>query len=576
MSAAAAGPRRGAILDDIAVIVMTGVLAGCGLIYEYLLANTAGRMLGAVESVIFAMIGVMIVSMGIGAFLARFVRAPFTGFAWLEATIAVLGGGSVLLLGAMTAAAVLLPQAIAVTYGLPPDLVPRGSLVAFLEAAAGIVPYALGALIGVLVGMEIPLLARIRQNFHPGALVHNTGTIYGADYIGAGIGAALWVAVMLSMDPVRAAYLTGGVNLVVGLGFLICYRRLVRRFAAVMALHAVAGLGLVAVVQGGTDWARAMEDLLYRDKVVYAANTEHQRIAITRRVVHADAAPVLSLHLNGRLQFDSSDEHIYHAMLTYPALAAAARRDRILVIGGGDGLAVRDILRWNPREVVVLDLDADLVDLFTRPRFVDGAFVNRALLALNGFAFRDDRVSVRFGDAFIGVDALLRDGSRFDAIVVDLPDPSHPDLARLYSVRFYKKLRLLLAADGAIATQSTSPYFARKAFLSIGRTVEAAGFGHVDQYGHNVPSLGQWGWTVATRQGRSALDRLRRLDALPVDDGFTTRDLLLGAFAFPKGYFDGRADIAPSRLADAAVYRYYRQGWEEAAGISADRPGEGS
>ncbi len=548
---------------------MTGVLAGCGLIYEYLLATTAGRMLGAVESVIFAMIGVMIVSMGIGAFLARFVGAPFTGFAWLEATIAVFGGASVLLLGAITAAVILLPQAIAVTYGIPPDLAPRGSLVSALDAAAGIAPYVLGALLGILVGMEIPLLARIRQSFHSDALVHNTGTIYGADYIGAGIGAALWVAVMLSMDPVRAAYLTAAVNLVVGIAFLTVYRRRVRRFALVAALHALAGLGLIAVAQGGADWARAMEDLLYRDRVVYAANTEHQRIAVTRRVVHAEAPPVFSLYLNGRLQFDSSDEHVYHAMLTYPALAAAPRRQRILVIGGGDGLAVRDILRWSPREVVVLDLDSDMVDLFTRPRFENGRFVNRELLALNGFAFRDPRVRVRFGDAFVGVDDLLRAGQKFDSVIVDLPDPSHPDLARLYSVRFYRKLGLLLAADGTIAIQSTSPYFARKAFLSIGRTLEAAGFGHVDQYGHNVPSLGQWGWTVATRRGPSPRDRLRRLDTLPVDDGFTTRDLLLGAFAFPKNYFAGRADIAPGRLADAAVYRYYREGWAEATGLSA-------
>ena len=553
---------------------MTGVLAGCGLIYEYLLASTAGRMLGAVESVIFAMIGVMIVAMGIGAFLARFVRAPFTGFAWLEACVAVFGGASVLLLGAVVAAAVLLPQAIAATYGMPPDLVPRGSLVAALDAAADIAPYVLGGLLGILVGMEIPLLARIRQSFHADALVHNTGTIYGADYVGAGIGAALWVAVMLSMEPVRAAYLTAGVNLVVGIGFLLVYRRRVRRFALVMLLHALAGLGLLAVAQGGADWARAMEDLLYRDTVVYSVNTGHQRIALTRRAVHADRPPVLSLYLNGRLQFDSSDEHVYHAMLTYPALAAAARRERILVIGGGDGLAVRDILRWSPREIVVLDLDPGLVDLFTRPRFVDGAFVNRALLALNGFALRDPRVSVRFGDAFVGVDALLRDGEKFDSVIVDLPDPGHPDLARLYSVRFYRKLGLLLAADGTLAIQSTSPYFAREAFLCIGRTVEAAGFGHVDQYGHNVPSLGQWGWTVATRRGPSARERLRRLDALPVDDGFTTRALLRGAFAFPKGYFNGRADIAPSRLTDAAVYRYYRQGWERAAGLSAGRGGQ--
>ena len=146
-----------------------------------------------------------------------------------------------------------------------------------------------------------------------------------------------------------------------------------------MMLHALAGLGLVAVAQGGTDWARTMEDLLYQDTVVYSANTEHQRVAITRRVVHAEAAPVLSLYHNGRLQFDSSDEQIYHAMLTYPALAAAARRERILVIGGGDGLAVRDILRWNPSEVVVLELDPDIVDLFKTIQARIAAPPNRSL-----------------------------------------------------------------------------------------------------------------------------------------------------------------------------------------------------
>ncbi len=563
----AAAARGRATLDDIAVIVLTGVLAGCGLVYEYLLANTAGRMLGAVDAVIFTMIGVMIVSMGVGAFLARLVAAPFTGFAWLEAAVAILGGAAVLILGAMTAAVVFLPNAIAETYGMPPDLVPRGALVVMLEGAADIAPFVLGAALAILVGMEIPLLARIRQSLHADALVHNTGTIYGADYIGAGIGAALWVAVMLSMEPVRAGYLTAAVNLAAGLVFLAYFRRFIRRFVPILALHAAAGLGLLLVVQDGTRWQRAMEDLLYRDRVVYAANTPHQRVALTRRLVRPEAPPVHALYLNGRLQFDSSDEHIYHAFLTYPALAVSARRARILLIGGGDGLAARDILRWAPREILVLDLDPDVVALFTRPHFVEGEFVNRDLLALNAFAFRDPRVRVRFGDAFVGVDDLLGGGERFDVVIVDLPDPSRPDLARLYSVGFYRKLRLLLAADGAVAVQSTSPFFAREAFLSIGRTLEEAGFAHVDQYGYNVPSLGQWGWSLATPRGPSPLVRLRRLDALPIDDGFMTRALLLGAFAFPKGFFDGRAGIAPSRVANAAVYHYYRRGWEEVSGV---------
>ena len=553
---------------DVIIMGVTGVLAGCGLIYEYLLAHTAGRVLGAVEAVIFAMIGVMIVAMGVGSFLAKAVPRPFSGFAWLEASLALVGGLSVLIVGGISALIVIIPQSIADAYGMPPDLVPRGGMIRTLESLAEIAPFVLGAAVGVLVGMEIPLLARIRQEFHRRHLIHNTGTIYGADYIGAGIGAALWVAFMLAMEPSRAAVLTAAVNLAVGLLFLLLYGRWIRWVWAIVALHVVVGLALVVVAIHGTDWARTMEDLLYRDRVVYSIQTEHQRLTVTERVVHPERPPIQTFFINGRTQFASNDEHIYHAMLTYPALAASARRERVLVIGGGDGLAVRDILRWNPKEVVLLDLDAKLVEFFSKPLVRDGRVINRSLLELNGFAFKDPRVRTAFGDAFLTVDQLLREGKRFDTIIIDLPDPSHPDLGRLYSRRFYTKLRQLLSGDGAMALQSTSPYHARAAFMSIGKTVKAAGFDHVEQYHQNVPSFGEWGWTIATRHGAPPTERLRRLPALPVDDGWTTKELLLAAFAFPKGFFEGLENIEVNRLGNAAVYRYYQKSWEFEQGLT--------
>ncbi len=562
-----AGTPAALRLNDIAIMAVTGVLAGCGLVYEYLLAHAAGRVLGAVETVIFSMIGVMIVAMGIGAFLARTVREPFAGFAWLEASLAALGGLSVLVLGAITALIVLLPRTLADTFGLPPDLVPQGGLVETLERVSALAPYALGAVLGVLVGMEIPLLARVRQEVHRRHLTHNTGTIYGADYIGAGIGAALWVAFMLAMEPARAAVLTAAANLLMGVVFLVLFRHWIRRIWLLVALHGVVAATLLVAGAHATDWARAMEELLYRDRVVFSTTTEHQRLTVTERVIDPALAPVVSFYINGRLQFASNDEHVYHAMLTYPPLAASARRDSVLVIGGGDGLAVRDILRWNPSEVVVLDLDPGVIDLFSKPLVRDGRVVNRALLELNGFAFRDPRVDVRFGDAFLTVDELLAGGRTFDAIVVDLPDPSHPDLSRLYTDRFYAKLRQILAGDGAMAVQSTSPYHAREAFLAIGKTVAAAGFAAVEQYHQNVPSFGEWGFTVAVKRGRAPSRRIADLKTLPVDDGWTTRDVLRGAFAFAKGQFDGIEDIEVNRLGNAALYRYYQRNWEAQQGL---------
>jgi spermidine synthase len=559
-------------LNDIAIMTVTGVLAGCGLVYEYLLAHAAGRVLGAVETVIFTMIGVMIVAMGVGAFLARAVREPFTGFAWLEVILAALGGLSVLALGGITALIVVLPRTLAETFALPPDLVPQGGLIATLERVSAIAPYVLGAVLGILVGMEIPLLARVRQEVHRRHLAHNTGTIYGADYIGAGIGAALWVGFMMAMEPARAAVLTAAVNLVMGLVFVVLFRHWIRRVWLVVALHGAVAATLLVLGVHAADWARAMEDLLYSDRVVYSAATEHQRLTVTERVFDPARPPVVSFHINGRLQFASNDEHIYHAMLTYPALAASARRESVLVIGGGDGLAVRDILRWNPKEVVVLDLDPGVVELFKTPLIRDGRVVNRALLELNQFAFRDPRVRVRFGDAFLTVDALIAEGRTFDTIIIDLPDPSHPDLNRLYTLRFYAKLRQLLVGDGAMAVQSTSPYHAREAFLSIGKTVAAAGFGAVEQYHQNVPSFGEWGFTIAVARGRPASRRITALKALPVDDGWTAREVLLAAFAFAKGQFDGLSEIEVNRLGNGAVYRYYQRDWEIEQGLSAEAP----
>lgn len=550
-------------------MTLAGVLAGCGLVYEYLLAHTAGRVLGAIEAVIFGMIGVMIVAMGVGSFLAKTVPRPFGGFAWLEASLALLGGLSVLIMGGVSALVVVLPQTIADTYGMPPDLVPRGGLVETLDAIAAIAPFVLGAVLGTMIGMEIPLLARIRQEFHRQHLTHNTGTIYGADYIGAGVGAALWVTFMLAMEPSHAAVLTAAANLVVGVVFLALYGRWVGRLWAVTALHGIVGAALVVVAVNGTDWARSMEDLLYSDHVIYSLATDHQRLTVTERLVAPGRPPVYTFFINGRTQFASDDERIYHAMLTYPALAASARHEKVLVVGGGDGLAVRDILRWNPKEVLLLDLDPKVVELFSEPLLRDGRVINKPLLDLNGFAFRDPRVRTAFGDAFLTVDRLIRDGRRFDTIIVDLPDPNHPDLSRLYSVSFYRKLRQLLAGDGAMSVQSTSPYNARRAFLSIGKTVAAAGFGQVEQYHQNVPSFGEWGWTIATRNGAPASDRIQRLDALPVDDGWTTKDLLLGAFAFPQSMYDGIEAIEINRLGNGAAYRYYQQAWEFDQGLLA-------
>lgn len=549
---------------DVLLIGVMAVLAACGLIYEYLLSHYAGRILGAVETAIYTMIGLMIVSMGLGAFAAKLIKDPFSGFAWLEAGIALCGVSCILLISSLVAFSAILPQVIAQTFELPPDLIPTGGLLATLYAIAKLSPYFFGVLIGFLIGMEIPLIARVRERLYGEHLEHNTGTIYGADYIGAGAGAAIWVTVMLTLEITQAAVFTAVVNLFAGLLFLGWYWRKIFLRGLLLATHGIALLLAIAVYQFGSDWTIKMTDLLYQDPVVYSQSSKYQHMTITER--YLKSSPVYAFFINGRLQFSSNDEHIYHSMLVYPALSIAGAHPNVLVVGGGDGLALRDVLRFEPRSVMLIDLDEQLVNFFS-PRAGMLPF-QEALVALNEGSFADERVNVVLGDAFVEVEKLISAGRRFDAIIVDLPDPSHPDLDRLYSDYFYRRLHDLLSANGVVAVQSTSPYHAKMAFLSIGKTLSAAGFPFVEQYRQNIPSFGEWGWSIASKQTVSPRQRLQAMTALPVQHHWLTRDLAIAAFEFSRSFFDEKVEV--NTLGTNRVYQYHKEAWQVEMGIYQD------
>lgn len=558
--------ERPAFRHDLTLIPVMGILAGCGLIYEYLISHYAGRILGTVESTIFAMIGVMIVSMGIGAFYARVIKRPFIGFVWLEVGIAFLGGISILLMAAVYSVAHTLPVQIHEIYGLDPSFGASQSLILTLKRFAEAVPFFAGFLLGFMVGMEIPLIARIRERLHGKHLENNAGTIYGADYIGAGIGAALWVTICLQAPIMLVATTTAAANASMGVFFLIRYREHITGKPALWFIHVaiLAMLGFLLV--SGEQIMQSLNHSLFDDNVVYSKNTKHQHLTITERHLAANLPKVHSLYINGRLQFASNDEGIYHSMLTYPALLAAAKTERVLVVGGGDGLAVRDILRWNPKSVTLLDLDGGLLELFMGEDTSAPKPVLNKLLALNESALLDPRVNIIKGDAFKSAETLVGERARFDVIIVDLPDPSHPDLNKLYSDYFYGRLRELLNGDGAIAVQSTSPYHARKAFISIGKTLSAAGF-NTQQYHANVPSFGEWGWTIGTVQGRSALQRITESTEMPVQSDWISLNLIKGAFAFTPKFYDAIQTIKVNSLGSHSTYQYHLDGWKSNQGV---------
>ncbi len=566
MDKAARLPSRQLLGHDLLLIGGMLILAGCGLIYQYLLAHYAGRILGAVESTIYAMIGIMIVAMGIGAFLARWIKCPFTGFAWLEVGIGLLGACSILLMAGMIAFTYTLPEWLQQIYGLHPSVTTDGGFITLLQNLAFYTPFVAGFILGTMIGMEIPLIARIREHIHGKHLANNIGTIYGADYIGAGIGAAIWVGICLNTPIVVAAVGTAAVNLLIGLGFLWRYQSEIARPVRLWVAHAGLAVALVVLAFNGSGWVLQMNYTLFKDTPIYSKVTPYQHITLTRRHVGQGLPSLLSLYINGRLQFSSSDENIYHSYLTYPALLASARHDHVLVIGGGDGMAVRDILRWNPKQVTLIDLDEAMISLFKGDDPGLPADIKQALLDLNQNAFNDPRVNIIVGDAFIEVERLVTERRYFDTIIIDLPDPSHPDLNKLYSDFFYSRLKELLSGDGAIAVQSTSPYHAKKAFVSIGKTMQAAGY-LTEQYHTNVPTFGEWGWTIGTIRGLTASQRIAQVEKLPVADGWLSKAALEAAFIFAPSYFEDTENIKINRLGSQQVYRYHYQAWAKQDGV---------
>ena len=549
------------MIDDALLILIMATLACCGLIYEYLLSHYSARILGSVETVIYAIIGIMIVSMGLGAFAAKKIKDAFQGFVILELTVAFIGCSATLFIASVIGFSQTLPQIIADTYQIPNDVLLKGDFLASLSWFSINLPYLFAFILGFLIGMEIPLIARIRETVYGHHLAHNAGTIYGADYIGAGVGAAIWVLFMLNIEISQAAALTASLNLIAGFIFLVRFKPYLRHKVKLIIGHLILAVFIVLIFVSGGHWQKQMQNMLYLDKVVYQTQTPYQNLVFTERLLGGGYEPIYNFYINGRLQFSSLDEHIYHEFLVHPAMQTSARHDNILIIGGGDGLALREVQKWNPSHITLIDLDPNLTALFKTPEKFLPPHLSDKIERLTQNSFNQPGVKVINDDAFIAIDRLLAKKQSFDTIIVDLPDPSHPDLNKVYSVNFYYRLKHLLSGGGVIVVQSTSPFHAQSAFISIGKTLHEAGF-NAEQYHQNVPSFGEWGWTIASKSGQKPSQRLTQFKQIDVPTKWLTLPLLTGAFEFNKNFYADKDKINVNFLGTNALYQYHQKAWE--------------
>jgi spermidine synthase len=495
----------------IALLASVFAVATCGLVYELLASTIASYLLGDSVTQFSTVIGTYLFAMGIGSWLSRYVtRGELALFVRIELLIALIGG---------TSAAVLF-------------------LLFPVVSSFRVALYAIVFVIGALVGLEIPLLMRIlRGQFSFGDVVSNVLTF---DYVGALAASLLFPLVLVpQLGLVRTGFLFGLLNVAVAIAVLF----VLPNAKALRADKAMAFL-LVALLGAGMIWAERLQHKAeaagYAENVVYAVSTPYQRIALTRN------GDDLRLYLNGNLQFSSRDEYRYHEALVHPAIGRAANPANVLILGGGDGLAAREVLRHRDvRHVTLVDLDPEMTRLFSR---------SAMLIALNRGSLTDTRMTTINADAF----RWLREAKgTYDVIIVDFPDPVDFSVGKLYTDAFYREIARVLAPGGVAVVQSTSPLVAPQAFWTVATTMEAAGL-TTRAYHAYVPSFGEWGFTLAAHGPIPAQVRL------PPGNRFLSPATEARMYDFPPDM--ARRPVAVNRLDNQALVRVFASEWAKYEG----------
>ncbi len=491
-----------------ALLVSVLVLSACGITYELLIGAIASYLLGGSVFQFSLTIGVFLASMGVGAYLSRYIKGRLLErFVAVELAISLVGGFSGALLF------------LAFTY----------------TGFYYVVMFSLIVLVGSFIGLEIPLLTRYLQQYRP--LSDSIAHVFSLDYLGSLLASVFFPLIALPyLGIFKTSLVVGLLNVGVALFSIALFRDRLRGIGKHLITAAVLTLALVATLAGASRIMSLLEAKLYRDEVIYAQQTRYQRMVLTR---YRDD---IRLYLNGSLQFSSRDEYRYHESLVHPAMTAAASRERVLVIGGGDGLVLSQVLKYKDvKQATLVDIDPAVTKL-GRSHII--------LRKLNGRSLEDPRVKVINTDAY---SFLERASDLYSVVIIDLPDPQREALTKLYSVAFYKIIERHLARGGVAVTQATSPLFARRAFWCIETTAREAGFRTLPYHVY-VPSFGDWGFVLFAKHHVVPA-------ALPVR--VKTRFLREGTLAQLARFSADQAkvDVAPNTLDRPIILNYYEEGW---------------
>jgi spermidine synthase len=493
------------------LLFSVAVIATCGLVYELIAGALASYLLGDSVTQFSFIIGVYLFSMGVGSYISKFIkRKLLASFIKIEFLVGLIGGVS--------------------------------ATVLFLSfeyiSSFHFILYLFVFVIGVLVGLEIPLLMRILKDKYE--FKELVSRVFAIDYAGALFASVLFPLYLApQLGLMRTAFLFGIFNVAVGLWTTHLFRK------ELPEKHILQGSGsaILTILVIGFIYSNQLlhfaETSKYSDPIIYNKKSSYQKIVITQ-------GKELRLFLNGNLQFSSRDEYRYHEALVHPGLGAIKDPQNVLVLGGGDGFAVREILKYPSVESITLvDLDPLMTKIFKE---------NELLIELNEDALNSKKVKIFNKDAFVWLKDNLELKEKYDFIVIDFPDPSNYSLGKLYTTRFFKLVASSLSHKGLLAIQSTSPYFARKSFWCVGNTLESVGL-NIYPYHTYVPSFGEWGYFIASKntykKPSQVVDNLKFLDP----------QVIAGLFSFPPDMKKVATEV--NQLNNQILVRYFENEWSK-------------
>lgn len=535
-----------------------------GLVNEYVLATITTYILGNSIEQFSIVIASMMFMMGVSGLVQSKMSDDnlIYKFITLEVLMAIIGGFA--------------PLAIYGAYG-------------YIQDSFLFVHYFFVLSVGFLIGFEIPLVMRIIEK-NKIKLKTNLAIVYAMDYIGAFIGAIIWVKYLLKHFPLtEISFIVAGFNFAVALLTVLYFihTKVIKHRLVSLVVVLITACLLFIGYSKNRDISDLFEQRFYDDPIVHKETSKYQHLVLTENNSTGD----VRLYINGNTQFSSLDEKRYHDFLVHPVMSLIPDAKNILILGGGDGMALREVLKYKTIESITLvDLDPGMIKLASQ---------NKYMRKLNKDAFNDARIVVQEPDGIedvnvkgvylsngeldeIGdvkaewvasVKVYNLDADRFvsslhnqkwDGVIIDFPDPSSIELSKLYSKQFYRKLKRHLSENAFISLQSTSPYHAKEAFLTIGNTLKASGYS-VLPYRQNIPSFGDWGYYLAWNSNNSAAtikENLSKLSQFTVDTDFITPELMMASFAFGKGELVSEHQCVNTLMHPCLLTQYNEYSWQ--------------